>query len=206
VIPGITADHSVVVTFSPTYTLSVVKTGSGTGTVTGAPKGIACGSICQKEYALGSKVTLTAKADTAAVFTGWSGGGCSGTKPCQVTISDYTTVTATFVSEPHIVITPLGLSYGNVVVGKTKPLTVTVKNTGKRDLIIGTAAISDGTEFTLPPGNDLCSGKTLAPMKTCTIKPIFAPTSKGGKAGTLFIPSNDPETPIMSVGMSGIGI
>ena len=45
VIPGITADHSVVVTFSPNYTLSVVKTGSGAGTVTGAPKGIACGSV-----------------------------------------------------------------------------------------------------------------------------------------------------------------
>jgi len=41
---------------------------------------------------------LTAAGDTSSgsIFTGWSGGGCSGTGTCVVNLTDNTSVTATF--------------------------------------------------------------------------------------------------------------
>src|SRR5438093_768142 len=41
-------------------------------------------------------VTLTATPASGSTFTGWSGGGCSGTGSCSVTVTAAVSVTATF--------------------------------------------------------------------------------------------------------------
>jgi hypothetical protein len=41
-------------------------------------------------------ITLTAFANAGSVFAGWSGGGCTGTGACVVTVAASTTVSATF--------------------------------------------------------------------------------------------------------------
>jgi hypothetical protein len=78
-------------------TLTVTKSGAGTGTVTSSPTGIDCGTACAASYATGTQVTLTATPATGSTFTGWSGGGCTGTGTCVVTMTADTTVTAGFV-------------------------------------------------------------------------------------------------------------
>lgn len=80
----------------PTVTLAVTKTGTGMGTVTGSPGAIVCGSTCSAQFASGSVVSLTATPHPNSRFSGWSGGGCSGTGSCQVTVTSNVTVTATF--------------------------------------------------------------------------------------------------------------
>lgn len=75
-------------------TLTVVKTGSGT--VTSAPAGIDCGNDCSEVYELDTQVTLTATPDDNYTFDGWSGGNCTGTQGCAVTMDADITVTATF--------------------------------------------------------------------------------------------------------------
>ncbi len=76
------------------YTLSVTKSGTGTGTVTSNPAGINCGSDCSENYTDGTSVTLTATADTGSTFTGWSGDtDCS---DGVVTVNSAKTCTATF--------------------------------------------------------------------------------------------------------------
>lgn len=45
-------------------------------------------------------MTLTATADSGSTFDGWSGGGCSGTGTCIVTLSSDTAVTASFTTQP----------------------------------------------------------------------------------------------------------
>lgn len=78
------------------FTLTVKKAGSGDGTVTSDPTGINCGGDCTETYASGDSVTLTAKESSGSSFAGWSGGWCSGTGTCRVTMSVNTTVTAKF--------------------------------------------------------------------------------------------------------------
>src|SRR5207244_12352178 len=76
---GNTATASLTVTFTPTFALTVSKAGTGSGTVTSSPAGITCGATCSAPYASGTVVTLTATPSANSAFTGWSGGGCSGT-------------------------------------------------------------------------------------------------------------------------------
>ena len=83
--------------FAQTYTLTVSVTpqGSGGGSVTSAPAGIACGSDCTETYSANTQVTLTATPESGQVFNGWSG-ACAGTGACVVTMEAAKTVTATF--------------------------------------------------------------------------------------------------------------
>ena len=76
---------------TPSYTLTVSKSGTGTGRVTAT--GISCGADCSEVYTSGTSVTLTATAASGSTFAGWSGTGCSeGT----VTVNESMTCTATF--------------------------------------------------------------------------------------------------------------
>jgi hypothetical protein len=76
--------------------LTLLKAGTGTGTVTSSPTGLNCGAICSAEYFKGAVVTLTATPASGSTFAGWSGGGCSGTGTCQVTLGADHEVTAIF--------------------------------------------------------------------------------------------------------------
>ncbi len=76
------------------YNFNVIKTGTGSGTVSGS--GISCGSDCYQFASTSALISLTAAAASGSTFTGWSGGGCSGTGSCTVSVSGHTIVTATF--------------------------------------------------------------------------------------------------------------
>lgn len=90
----------------PNFTLTVTEAGSGAGTVTSSPAGIACGSVCAQAYPSGTIVTLSASASSGSKFAGWSGGVCSGTGTCVVTMSAAKVVTATFTRLPKPCIVP----------------------------------------------------------------------------------------------------
>ncbi len=109
------AARSVTPTFTlDQYTLSVNKTGTGSGTVSSNPAGIDCGGDCSNEYDYGTVITLTATADTGSAFKGWSGATCPGTGDCIVTISAAETVTATFNSQRQLTVNKDGSGSGTV--------------------------------------------------------------------------------------------
>jgi hypothetical protein len=78
------------------HALTVTKGGSGAGTVTSSPAGVACGVTCSPTFAHDTSVTLTAAAAAGSTFAGWTGSGCAGTGSCTVTMSAARAVTATF--------------------------------------------------------------------------------------------------------------
>lgn len=84
------------VTVPPGVPLSVSLAGSGSGSVTSSPEGVACPDGCFYAYESGTHVTLTAHPAPGSAFTGWSGGGCTGTGTCQITMNADNNVTATF--------------------------------------------------------------------------------------------------------------
>ncbi|MDA0178915.1 hypothetical protein OJ997_01310 [Solirubrobacter phytolaccae] len=102
----LTADTTVVAAFNLTHTLTVAKAGTGVGTVVSAAPGITCGTTCSAVYDEGTSVTLTATPAAGSTFAGWSGGGCSGTRPCTTRVDDSDTVTATFTVDPVPTATP----------------------------------------------------------------------------------------------------
>ena len=75
-------------------TITIQKSGTGTGAVTGA--GISCGSDCTEIYTYGTVVTFTAIAATGSTFSGWTGCGSVSGNTCTVTMTANKTVTATF--------------------------------------------------------------------------------------------------------------
>jgi len=77
------------------YTLSVGV--AGNGTVTSAPAGINCPSLCTVNYSSGTPVMLTATPMGGATFNGW-GGACSGNGSCLLTMNALESVTAMFSS------------------------------------------------------------------------------------------------------------
>jgi uncharacterized repeat protein (TIGR02543 family) len=86
----------VLITKDTGETLTVTKTGSGSGTVTSVPPGIDCGSDCSQDYAHNTQVTLSAIPDTGSTFTGWTGDLTGTTNPATLTMDGNKTVSATF--------------------------------------------------------------------------------------------------------------
>ena len=143
-------------------TLTVDKSGTGRGTVTSQPTGITCGATCSATYANGTFVTLTAMPAASSAFAGWSGGGCSGTGTCAVTLATDTTVTATFTLLP------------------TFTLTVTAAGTGDGTVTITPAGIS------CPPtcAASFTSGTTVTLFAAPGAGSGFGGWSDGGCSGT----------------------
>ena len=78
------------------FPLSITKSGTGTGTVSGGNV-INCGDKCSVIVGAGFPITLTATPTASSTFTGWSGGTCAGTLPtCTFTPTASVTVTAGF--------------------------------------------------------------------------------------------------------------
>lgn len=173
------ANTTVTATFQNLRTVTVSKTGTGAGTVTSSPAGINCGATCSGSFAETSTVTLTATASAGSLFTGWSGGGCTGTAPCTLTVpSANVTVTADFKPSATLTVTRSGTGAGTV--------TGTGINCGvdcTEDYLVGatvtlTATPSTGSGFVGWSGGG-CSG-----TGTCTVT-MSAATTVTAQFGTL---------------------
>ena len=117
--------------------VAVSKAGNGTGTVSSAPGGIACGASCGALFDGGGSVTLTATPDASSNFTGWSGGGCTGTGTCTLTMDAGKTVTATFALKSLTVgVTKAGAGTGSVT---SSPAGITCPGTCLASYLYGTS-------------------------------------------------------------------
>lgn len=77
-------------------TLTVVTSGTGSGSIISTPSGITCPGTCSASFNAGTSVSLKAASDSDSSFSGWSG-ACSGTGTCTVTLSANTSVGAAFI-------------------------------------------------------------------------------------------------------------
>jgi hypothetical protein len=103
------------------HTLDLSFAGTGTGSVAG-PVSFACSKTCSGTFSPGATVKLTATPGSQSKFVGWSGGGCSGTGTCTVTMSADQSVTADFASTAVVVVVKpacsLSVSSSKVLVHK----------------------------------------------------------------------------------------
>ncbi len=97
----------------PLYTLTITKSGAGSGTVTSSPAGINCGKDCSELYSGGTVVTLTASPNADSYFDSWSGSSTD----CQdgiVTMDVAKTCTAVFFKKLILSVTKTGTGTGTV--------------------------------------------------------------------------------------------
>jgi hypothetical protein len=95
-------------------TLSVIRTGTGSGTVTSSPAGITCGADCSEAYASGTAVTLTASPAAGSIFGGWTGCDTVSGASCTITMSAARSVNATFNETFALSVTKAGAGAGTV--------------------------------------------------------------------------------------------
>jgi hypothetical protein len=99
--------------------LTVMRAGTGTGTITSSPSGLHCGSTCSAEFSSGTVVQLAAEPSADSTFDGWSGDvDCD---DGQVTMSGLVSCTATFT----------GMEDGGSSVPSVSLLSVSISGNGK---------------------------------------------------------------------------
>lgn len=156
-----------------TQTLVVALAGTGVGRVTSAPAGIDCGSDCSEPFTTGAVVTLTALPQPGSTFARWSGGGCTGTGTCVVTMSAASSVTATFSSSAYsLTVARAGTGVGTVA---SSPAGINCGSSCSSPYAYGTtvtltATPATGSSFTGWSGGG-CSG-----TGTCTVSVTAATT------------------------------
>jgi hypothetical protein len=88
-------------TIAADYPVNLTVNGTGSGTVTSNPSGIACNTNCSANFAAGSSVSLHAEAAEFSLFNTWSG-ACTGKTDCTLTMDGIKDLTATFDADtPH---------------------------------------------------------------------------------------------------------
>ena len=183
----------------PITSLVVTKSGAGSGLVTSSPWGIECGTACAAPFSQGQEVTLTATADYGSNFTGWTGGGCSGTGACQVTITSDITVSAGFalksytltatttgpgsgtLSAPGLACT--GATCTGTYIYKT-PVTITAKPAASFICVWTGCGSASGNTCTV----NMTSNKSVTARFVSSTYTLTA-TRKGSGTGTLSAPS-----------------
>ncbi len=89
------------------FDLNVTSNGTGAGTVSSMPAGIACPADCNELFPAATVVTLSALAQPGNVFAGWTG-ACSGSASCVVTMDQMQTVNAEFQQRVSLDVTLVG--------------------------------------------------------------------------------------------------
>ncbi len=171
-IGGVTDTFSVTTMPIPQYTLTVIKSGTGTGTVMSSPAGIDCGSDCTEEYDYNTQVVLKAVADTGSAFAGWSG-DCSGSDAeITVTMDKDRSCTATFTLNEYTIITTADPQAGGSIVCNPNPV-----NHGS----VSVCTIITNTGYTLQSVTGTCGGSlngdkytTDTIVSDCMITAVFA--------------------------------
>jgi hypothetical protein len=77
-------------------TVTVTRSGNGTGSISSSPAGVACGTQCSKQFDYGSPVTLTAVPDAGATFSQWTGACAGQGAACQLTTTGPVATNAVF--------------------------------------------------------------------------------------------------------------
>lgn len=100
---------------------------------------------------------------------------------------------------------PTQMKFSSTILNPSSTQTILVSNTGVSDLSVNKIAIdgTDASNFTV--NNNGCSNQTLQPTESCTLDIIFLPGSVGPKSANLYIKSNDPNTPVISIPLAGPG-
>ena len=112
--------------------------------------------------------------------------------------------TLTYVNfAPNISPSPSPVAFGNVRMGQVEQKVLTVTNTGVANLTIGTVGNSNPLAAPFSITANTCNNANLAPNTSCTLNVRLNGTTQGAKNDSFNIPSNDPDSPNLTVNVNG---
>jgi hypothetical protein len=225
-VPDITVDPSSVpfgnVQVLTTATQTITLTNDGTANlVLGA---VASANALDPPFALDndncSGQTLSPAADCTfdvtftpgSVFNGFTDSlDIPSNDPNEASVSLAVSGNGVAAPEPNIVVTDSvapandqNVPFGSVIIGGQGNQTVTVTNTGNAGLDISDVASANPLLAPFSVTSDTCSNTTVASGGgTCSIGLRFEPTVAGPVSDSFDIPSNDLDTPTITVAVSG---
>jgi hypothetical protein len=178
--------------------LTVTKSGTGSGTITSNPSGINCGNTCEYQYDLNSTITLTASPDSTSVFSGWSGGATGSNSTTTVTMSSNQIVNAIFDKMCTLTVTKAGTGSGTVT---SNPSGINCGATCSYQFLYGTSVVLTATPDSSSAfsgwsgdtvGTDTTITVTMNSNKnvTATFNPAYTLTITKSGSGTGIVTSN----------------
>ncbi len=103
-----------------------------------------------------------------------------------------------------IEVIPTNYNFGSKKIGfPSEPVIFNISNKGSYYLSLGLIAFEQGINFKII--RDECSGRMLDTWEACEIWVVFEPSEGGVLEDTLYIPSSDPDNPIVKVNLMGVG-
>ena len=105
---------------------------------------------------------------------------------------------------PNLTVSASRLIYNQPINTSGRAQYVTITNTGRRTLALNSYTLggADGNQFIFSRRR---LPSSLAPGASTSLKISFGPTSEGVKVASIQIASNDPDTPLFSVNLRGLG-
>jgi VWFA-related protein len=103
---------------------------------------------------------------------------------------------------PEIALSATQIDFGGVVIDNSSDRSITVQNTGTAALTIRQIA-QPSAPFRIEEDN--CSGVSVSPSGSCTIKVRFSPIDQTSSTGSFNIPSNDSDENPVAVTLRGSG-
>ncbi len=195
------------VTVNSSATQSVTLTSSGTAPVTVNAVAVSGTGFSDSGAAFPLILNPSQSVTVQVAFDPATAGAATG----QLTISSNSTTggtafvqlsgTGTAAPSPKLLVSTTALSFGNVPVGSTMTMSLTLSSTGTSPVTVSTAALSGAgfsdTGATFP--------MTLSPNQSVTLQVQFDPTTAGAASGQLTINSNASNGSTVIVQVSGTG-
>lgn len=107
------------------------------------------------------------------------------------------------VIDPEAPTEDLTLPMGDIVDEIVRDMTITIRNDGNADLVLGGIGSANPLAAPFAIVNDTCSGQTLPFSASCTFVVHFASASQGTYSDTFDIPSNDPNESAVFLTVTG---
>lgn len=112
--------------------------------------------------------------------------------------------TGASVPKPHLEAYPATIRfYLAETAGTVSVQTVTIKNSGTGNLVLGQVRKDGADASAFSIANDTCSGMTVSPLSACSFDVVYGDTLPGTRTASVSVPSNDPDMPLFSIPLSG---
>jgi hypothetical protein len=107
---------------------------------------------------------------------------------------------------PSVSVTPATLDFGEQVIKRpSKPLRLTITNTGEKKLYINSVVINGNDQQDFVMNNDTCTGKEIDAKKSCVVDIVFTPSANERRSSAAVLTDNASDSP-QKIGLTGVGI